>query len=139
VFAFGEGVALPTRLRFKELAAHHIPHSQAITRASMDSARGVDAGFLLSVVERWRGATMGNQTRARPGSGLGDESELGDIEAMASQEFSRVRQEAPLAPAAPAAAPPAAPSIRKGAGTSPESFFFPVDDAKPSPFSRYRK
>ena len=39
VFAFGEGVALPTRLRFKELAPQHIPHSQAVTRASMDSAR----------------------------------------------------------------------------------------------------
>ena len=136
VFAFGEGVALPTRLRFKELAKHHIPHSQAITRASMDSARGVDAGFLLSVVERWRGATMGNQTRTRPGSGAAGEDALDDIEAMASQEFSRVRQEAPpVAPAAPAAAP----SIRKGGGTTPESFFFPVDDPKASPFARYRK
>src|SRR5258708_33957078 len=80
VFAFGEGVALPTRLRFKELDKHHIPHSQAVTRASMDSAKGVDAGFLLSVVERWRGATMGNQLRARPG-GATSEDELGDFEA----------------------------------------------------------
>src|SRR5512134_2064496 len=50
VFAFGEGVVLPTRLKFKELAKHHIPHSQAVTRANMDSARGVDVGFLVSVV-----------------------------------------------------------------------------------------
>src|SRR5437764_5080829 len=64
VFAFGEGVALPTRLRFTKLAPHHIPHSQAVTRASMDSAKAVDVGFLLSVIERWRGATMGSQTRA---------------------------------------------------------------------------
>ena len=69
VFAFGEGVALPTRLRFKQLAPHHIPHSQAVTRANMDSAKGVDVGFLVSVIERWRGATMGGQTRARPGGG----------------------------------------------------------------------
>src|SRR3977135_2015647 len=60
VFAFGEGVALPTRLRFKQLDAEHIPHSEAITRAQMDSANGVDIGFLVSVVERWRGATMGS-------------------------------------------------------------------------------
>jgi hypothetical protein len=138
VFAFGEGVALPTRLRFKELAKHHIPHSQAVTRANMDAARGVDTAFLASVVERWRGATMGNQMRARPGTG--DEREFEDLEAVASQEFSRVRQESPaLAPAAAAPQPAApAPSIRKGA-TAPESFFFPVDDPKPSPFSRLRK
>jgi DNA helicase HerA-like ATPase len=134
VFAFGEGVALPTRLRFKELANHLIPHSQAVTRASMDSAKGVDAGFLVSVVERWRGATMGNQMRARPGSAAG-EDELEDFEAMASQEFSRVRQESPAsAPATPAPAP----AIRKSA-TAAESFFFPVEDPKPSPFSRIRK
>src|SRR6185436_2169455 len=108
VFAFGEGVALPTRLRFRELERHHIPHSQAITRASMDSAKGVDVGFLVSVVERWRGATMGGQTRARPGGA--PESEFEDIETLASTEFSRVRQDAPgVAPAAPAVAP----SIRK--------------------------
>src|SRR6266568_1878785 len=57
VFAFGEGVALPTRLRFKELERQHIPHSQAVDRASTDSARGVDVGFVGAVLERWRGAT----------------------------------------------------------------------------------
>jgi hypothetical protein len=125
VFAFGEGVALPTRLRFKELAKHHIPHSQAVTRANMDSAKGIDSGFLLAVVERWRGATMGSQTRARPGV----DAEFEEIDALAGSEFSRVRPDSPaLAPApAPAAA---APLLRKGA-TTPESFFFPVEDAKP--------
>ena len=133
VFAFGEGVALPTRLRFKQLDPQHIPHSQAATRANMDSAKGVDVGFLISVIERWRGATMGGQTRARSGGGA-VEGELEDIEALASSEFSRVRQEAPgLAPA-----PAAAASIRKGA-TNPESYFFPVEEPKPSPFSRVRK
>ena len=90
-------------------------------------------GFLVSVIERWRGATMGGQTRARSGGGA-VEGELEDIEALASSEFSRVRQEAPgLAPA-----PAAAASIRKGA-TNPESYFFPVEEPKPSPFSRVRK
>jgi DNA helicase HerA-like ATPase len=138
VFAFGEGVALPTRLRFKQLDPQHIPHSQAATRANMDSAKGVDVGFLISVIERWRGATMGGQTRARSGGGA-VEGELEDIEALASSEFSRVRQEAPgLAPAAPAPAPAVAASIRKS-GTNPESYFFPVEEPKPSPFSRVRK
>jgi DNA helicase HerA-like ATPase len=136
VFAFGEGVALPTRLRFKELAKHHIPHSQAVTRAHMDSAKGVDVGFLVSVVERWRGATMGSQTRLRP-QPAGAESEFEDIDMLAGQEFGRVKSDAPaLAPAAGATAP--APSIRRSA-TTPESFFYPVEEPKPAPFSRLRK
>ena len=138
VFAFGEGVALPTRLRFKQLEPQHIPHSQAVTRANMDSAKGVDVGFLLSVIERWRGATMGGQTRARPGGSGGMEGEFDDIEALASNEFTRVRPEAPAAAPGQASAPAAAASIRKSA-TNPETYFFPVDDPKPSPFSRVRK
>ena len=123
VFAFGEGVALPTRLRFMELDRDHIPHSEAVTRAHMDSARTVDAGFLLAVVERWRGATMSNQARTRP---LADPDDLAELDVMAGSEFSRLRPDAPLlAPVAPAAAP----SIRKSA-TNPDTFFFPVDDPK---------
>jgi DNA helicase HerA-like ATPase len=119
VFAFGEGVALPTRLRFKELARQHIPHSQAIDRANMDSARGVDVGFLVSVVERWRGATMSGRTK----SSGGEAGEFDDLEALAGNEFSRLRQAAGGEPGY--AAPP------KPAATTPEAFFFPVDDPKP--------
>ncbi len=118
VFAFGEGVALPTRLRFKELERQHIPHSQAVDRASTDSARGVDVGFLVSVVERWRGATMSGRTK----SSGGEAGEFDDIEALAGNEFSRVRQ---AAGAEPGYAP------LKPAATTPEAFFFPVDDPKP--------
>src|SRR3954464_5926557 len=125
VFAFGEGVALPTRLRFKELDAQHIPHSHAVTRANMDSARNADVGFLLAVVERWRGATMSNQARTRPVNS-GDTDDLAELDMMAGSEFSRLRPDAPLlAPAAPGPAP----SIRKSA-TNPETFFYPVDDPK---------
>src|SRR6266567_159824 len=118
VFAFGEGVALPTRLRFKELERQHIPHSQAVDRASTDSARGVDVGFLVSVVERWRGATMSGRTK----SSGGEAGEFDDIEALAGNEFSRIRQ---AAGAEPGYAP------LKPAATTPEAFFFPVDDPKP--------
>jgi hypothetical protein len=118
VFAFGEGVALPTRLRFKELKRQHIPHSQAVDRANMDSARGVDIGFLVSVVERWRGATMSGRTKTS-----GEASEFDDIEALAGNEFSRVRQAVGAEPAYAAPLKPAA--------TTPEAFFFPVDDPKP--------
>jgi hypothetical protein len=125
VFAFGEGVALPTRLRFKELAAQHIPHSQATTRAHMDSAKGVDIGFLVSVVDRWRGATMSNQTRARVGG-----EDFADLDAVAGSEFSRVRSdELPPAPPAP---PPAQPQAGPRPSTmTPDAFFFPTKEAKP--------
>lgn len=55
VFAFGEGVALPTRLRFTELPPERLPNSQAVHRRKL-RAGGIDRGFLATVVERWRGA-----------------------------------------------------------------------------------
>src|ERR1041385_5764638 len=122
VFAFGEGVALPTRLRFKEVPRQHIPHSEAVTRAQMDSAKGVDVGFLVSVVERWRGATLSNQTRSRPGAG--PEEDMGDLDMLAGSEFSRVKTDAiPSTPAPPPAQPVAGP---RPSTMTPDAFYFPV-------------
>src|SRR5204863_2738262 len=56
VLAFGEGVALPTRLRFKELPSFQLPRSEA-TLATVASTEGQDLKFIESVLERWRGAT----------------------------------------------------------------------------------
>jgi hypothetical protein len=57
VLAFGEGVALPARLIFRQLPHHLLPRNEtlgvdreALTHASQE--------FLASVLERWRGATM---------------------------------------------------------------------------------
>jgi DNA helicase HerA-like ATPase len=60
VFAFGEGVALPTRLRFSELPAEFIPRSESVSTGRIDPSN-VDAALIERVVERWRGATMGNK------------------------------------------------------------------------------
>lgn len=57
VLAFGEGVALPTRLRFKEVPAHQLPRSEATIATMSNSGRGQDVHFVASVLERWRGAT----------------------------------------------------------------------------------
>jgi hypothetical protein len=62
VFAFGEGVALPTRLRFSELAAEFIPRSESVSSGKIDPAN-VDAALIERVIERWRGATMGNKQK----------------------------------------------------------------------------
>lgn len=57
VLAFGEGVALPTRLRFKEVPAHQLPRSEAAIATTPVSRHGHDMHFVSSVVDRWRGST----------------------------------------------------------------------------------
>lgn len=63
VFAFGEGVALPTRLRFKALPADLLPKSESVSRSGLDISSGIDEAFIDQVVERWRGATMSNRLK----------------------------------------------------------------------------
>jgi len=58
VFAFGPGVAIPTRLKFKELPAHLRPHSEAAANTRTDIGANVDRDMLSGVIERWRSATM---------------------------------------------------------------------------------
>jgi DNA helicase HerA-like ATPase len=55
VLAFGEGVALPARLKFRELAPDRIPRSEAVSSAERKSASD---DFIDVAIERWRGATM---------------------------------------------------------------------------------
>ena len=66
VFAFGEGVSVPTRLRFKELAPDRLPRSEAVATGDADFGKTVDQDFIDQVVDRWRSATL--STRARPES-----------------------------------------------------------------------
>jgi len=58
VFAFGDGVALPTRLRFMELPGHLFPKNEAVSRARVGSRVTADRDAIASVVGRWRGASM---------------------------------------------------------------------------------
>jgi len=67
VLAFGEGVALPTRLRFKQVPAHQVPRSDAaMTTATTD---GQDLPFIELVLERWRGATSNRDAVNDAGTG----------------------------------------------------------------------
>ena len=103
VLAFGEGVALPTRLKFKRLPASFIPQSQAVINVTTDSTRGTSEDFIDTIVDRWRGATMSSK-----GSIDG-----GDSDSIVRDEFSTlsVTPQAPSVapqptiPAQPAAAP----------------------------------
>ncbi len=59
VVAFGEGLPLPTRLRFTELPPERLPHSETFRLDDDGEEAGASRGFVRQVVERWRGASSG--------------------------------------------------------------------------------
>jgi DNA helicase HerA-like ATPase len=118
VIAFGEGVALPTRLKFKQLPEHLLPRSEALTTGRVDPSRA-DTGFIDAVIERWRGATMSHKQRPDDG--------MQDLDVLSREEFMPLQPAPALDPNrfrilkksvdAPAMAPePAAPA---GTGAIP--------------------
>jgi DNA helicase HerA-like ATPase len=60
VFAFGEGVALPARVKLSDLPAHLLPRREAMNGASSGAA-AMGEDFLASVLRRWRSATTSAQ------------------------------------------------------------------------------
>lgn len=64
VFAFGEGVSLPTRIRFGELPVEYLPRAATAGSFETDDSP-VDRTAIAAVVERWRGANMGRRRSAR--------------------------------------------------------------------------
>ena len=67
VLAFGEGVALPTRLRFKEVPVHQLPRGEATISTVPSATSGQDMHFVSAVLERWRGATSNRDAPNDPG------------------------------------------------------------------------
>ena len=67
VLAFGEGVALPTRLRFKEVPVHQLPRSEATIASVPSVTAGHDMHFVSAVLDRWRGATSNRDVPNDPG------------------------------------------------------------------------
>ncbi|MGJ5048922.1 ATP-binding protein [Bradyrhizobium oligotrophicum] len=80
VLAFGEGVALPTRLRFKEVPLHQLPRSEATIATVRSVNAGHDMHFVSAVLERWRGATSSRDAL----SGDGGAGNLGDRGSMSA-------------------------------------------------------
>ena len=71
VLAFGEGVALPTRLRFKEVPPHQLPRAETSIASAPSSAAGQDTHFVSAVLDRWRGATSSRDNRDSFDSSVG--------------------------------------------------------------------
>lgn len=59
--AFGAGVPMATRLRFKELPEAFIPRSEAVWGHRVDATTTLGRDLVTSVVARWRGVAMSNK------------------------------------------------------------------------------
>jgi DNA helicase HerA-like ATPase len=55
--AFGEGVALPMRLRFRQLEPHQLPRSEVARDGGVDFESGLNPDFVAAVLDRWRGVS----------------------------------------------------------------------------------
>jgi len=117
VFAFGEGVALPTRLKFKQLSSQLLPKSEVVGAAAEDFVAGINPDFIGSVLERWRGATTNQKGGLEDGPGElrpAVEAEAAPLQPAPAPDPNRFRTlRRPLSEAygaAPEQAPPGAPS-----------------------------
>ena len=126
--AFGDGVALPVRIKFDELPAHCLPRSTTAHFTEHWQKSVGDEGFLEQVVEKWRSSDIGagsdaTQHAAMMADGLGIDpgplapEPLRPPAPAPRQEFplaARVREADVLRPSAPAPQPaaPANPAAR---------------------------
>ncbi len=132
--AFGDGVTLPVRIKFDELAKVNMPRSSTARFSERWQKSIGDEGFLESVVERWRasssGVMDGSSNLAMMADALGIPQ--GELEAQTPETAATGLQQTAPAPrtqrrelepvAAPAAAAvrpqPAAPQLSQRAASS---------------------
>ncbi len=88
--AFGEGVTLPVRIKFDELAKQHMPRSSSAKFTEKWQSAATEEGFLDNVVERWRSSSSGEadmtQSVAMLAESMGGSSSAEDHHAMAQQQ-----------------------------------------------------
>jgi hypothetical protein len=112
VFTFGSGVALPTRMRFAELAADKRPNSEASGSTRSDAGTSMNRDLLTSVIERWRSASMSHR--------MGDDEidfnmpfEAPTLQPAQAPAYPAAQSQAPAyAPPPPAAPPPRPEGLR---------------------------
>jgi hypothetical protein len=120
VFAFGAGVALPTRMKFREVPPHLRPTSEAGGNTRIAAGMTPDRNLIASVIDRWRASTMSHKSTFEDDSG-----ELG------SWRDDNAPIQPPQAPPAPASFEPQRPAIepqrpsilRKPIGAEPAAPF----------------
>jgi uncharacterized protein len=62
VIALGSGIALPSRMQFKELPAAMRPNSEAGGNTRSDASAGMTRDLIASVIERWRSASLSHKS-----------------------------------------------------------------------------
>jgi hypothetical protein len=102
VFTFGSGVALPTRMRFKELGEQFRPNSEAAGNTRAEGGNTINKDLLTSVIERWRSASMSHR--------MSEDDSLPDY--GSPLDAPTLQPAAPMAPKVPAAPLPPPPSPR---------------------------
>ena len=110
VFCFGAGVALPTRMRFAELAADRRPNSEASGSTRSEAGAGMNKDLLTSVIERWRSASMSHR--------------MSDVDDDYGSPFDApsLQPQMPAAPQQPAyAPPPPQPAYQPAAAPAPSA------------------
>ena len=108
VFAFGPGVPLPTRMKFREVPAAQRPTSEAGGNTRVAGA-APNRDLIDSVIDRWRASTMSHK------AGLDDDSDMGwtdDLPPRTREDIPRGREEAPAYRTSPPIqpSPPVAPA-----------------------------
>lgn len=125
---FGEGVSLPTRIKFDLLPRHALPKSSTASFTRNWSIDVPDEGFLEAIVARWRMQSydVGYEDSApeaadfNPETGQFGEAEADNAPAAATQPAPPQPAAAPQAPAQPAAAAPQpAPAPAPAAAAAP--------------------
>ncbi len=96
VFAFGAGVPLPTRMKFREVPAALRPTSEAGGNTRIAAGASPDRNMIDSVIDRWRAATMSKGQIDDEGGELG--SWRDDI-APPREEMPRYQAAPPMQPA----------------------------------------
>jgi DNA helicase HerA-like ATPase len=101
VFAFGAGVPLPTRMKFRELPPQLRPSSESGSNVR-SAGTPADRDMIDSVIDRWRASTMSHK------SGLDeDRIDLWDDLPRGREEAPHYRAAPPLQPTVPVAPAPA--------------------------------
>ena len=78
VFAFGEGVALPARVKLKPLPSQMLPKSDASGGSLREQSAGLNEEFFAAVLKRWRGVSAKPQLGIDEGSTEAQEQETSD-------------------------------------------------------------
>jgi DNA helicase HerA-like ATPase len=141
VFAFGAGVPLPTRMKFRVVPLEKRPASEAGSTTRLAPGAAADRGMIDSVIDHWRASTMSR------GQIDDERSELGswrdDIAAM-RDDVPRYTAAPPLAPTVAAPPPPPPPPVPEPPPQRPSILRRPLSTEplgpnNPTPLpSRYR-